>query len=271
MQFEDDKPRSRYSKCPLAEVICQLRFPVILNIERELPAEFQESIRKEYPEYTQNVERQQQVDFVTTPAGLLTQPAMQQENLNHCFVSEDEHWRVNLTSSFLALSTKAYSTWEDFRERLRVPVEALLRFYEPAYFTRVGLRYVDMYDRAQLGLQGTPWKELLRETILGMAAAPDNEGDIQMSSQYIELRLDDYEAIMRTVTNFGPAPDNPTPFNQDIFMVDTDTYSLLRFQPDIDGVEGCLNFMHDNSTRYARWMITRKLFEAMQPEPITEE
>ncbi len=272
MRFRDEsKPRSRYAKCPLTEVVCQLRFPVILSIDKELPAQFQELVREEYPEYTTNIERQQQVDFVATPAGVITQPAIQQENMNHSFVSADGCWRINLTSSFLALSTNAYDKWEDFRDRLWLPVEALTQCYNPAYYTRVGLRYIDVYDRQRFGLQGVPWKELLNEQILGMAAAPNDESDIQTISQYAEIKLDEYEAIMRVITNFGTVPGNPQQPSQDTFVVDTDTYSMLRFPIGKDGIEGCLNFMHDNSTDYGRWMVSKKLFDAMEPEEIGEE
>ncbi|HQU44113.1 MAG TPA: TIGR04255 family protein, partial [Pirellulales bacterium] len=44
-------PRVIYGKNPLEVVICQLRFPPILRIGAELPAEFQERIRKDYPEF----------------------------------------------------------------------------------------------------------------------------------------------------------------------------------------------------------------------------
>lgn len=272
MRFRDDsKPRSRYAKCPLLEVVCQLRFPIILSIDKYLPVDFQEYLREEYPEYTTNIERQHQVDFVSTPSGVITQPAIQQETMNHCFSSSDGNWKVNLTSSFVALSTNAYSTWEDFREKLWLPVTALMQCYHPAYCTRVGLRYVDAYNRAKLGVQGTPWRSLLREQVLGMAAVPYNEEDIQTVSQYAEIKLDEYDAIMRVVTNFGSDPTNPNTSQQDVFIVDTDTYSLNRFPITKEGVVDCLNYMHDNSTEYGRWMITDELFNAMNPKTISVE
>lgn len=272
MRFRDDsKPRSRYVKCPLCEVVCQLRYPIILSIDKNLPVDFQEYLRDEYPEYTTNIERQHQVGFVSTPSGVIAQPAIQQETMNHCFSSPDGNWKVNLTSSFVALSTNAYSTWEDFREKLWLPVTALTQCYHPAYCTRVGLRYVDVYDRAKLGVQGTPWRSLFREQILGMAAVPDNEADIQMVSQHAEIKLDEYDAIMRVITNFGTESSSPNTSPRDVFIVDTDTYSLKRFPISKEGVEDCLNFMHDNSTEHGRWMITDELFSAMNPETISGE
>jgi uncharacterized protein (TIGR04255 family) len=53
-----ETPRVIYAQNPLVEVICQLKFPPILRIETELPAIFQESIRKEYP-LSQTAEAQQ--------------------------------------------------------------------------------------------------------------------------------------------------------------------------------------------------------------------
>ena len=41
--------RCIYRKNQLAEVICQLRFPEILTIETNIPAQFQEAIRGDFP------------------------------------------------------------------------------------------------------------------------------------------------------------------------------------------------------------------------------
>ncbi len=46
-----DFPRVVYRKPALEEVICQLQFPDILRISAEEPAEFQEGIRTQYPNY----------------------------------------------------------------------------------------------------------------------------------------------------------------------------------------------------------------------------
>ena len=41
-----------YKYNQLGEVICQLRFPEILTIEANIPADFQEAIRDEFPRYS---------------------------------------------------------------------------------------------------------------------------------------------------------------------------------------------------------------------------
>ena len=46
--FSTEK-RCRYGAHQLAEVICQLRFPEILTIGANVPVDFQEAIREDFP------------------------------------------------------------------------------------------------------------------------------------------------------------------------------------------------------------------------------
>ena len=47
-----------YDNNPLDRVICQIRFPPILRIESELPTNFQEQIRRDFPEYEEKLDHQ---------------------------------------------------------------------------------------------------------------------------------------------------------------------------------------------------------------------
>ena len=46
-----NRPRTHFPNAPIHEVICQLRFPTILSINNAEPADFQEAIREEFPQY----------------------------------------------------------------------------------------------------------------------------------------------------------------------------------------------------------------------------
>ncbi len=50
------RQRIIYERNPLDRVICQVRFPPILRIDSEIPAVFQERIRKDFPEYNEKEE-----------------------------------------------------------------------------------------------------------------------------------------------------------------------------------------------------------------------
>ena len=133
-------------------------FPAILTINNVEPADFQEAIRAEFPQYAR---RQDAAPPRITGLGGPSPKVEQQPPVtNHNFVSEDNQWKLNLTKDFIALSTLHYPGWEEFARQLDKPLAAFIRLYKPAYFQRVGLRYVNVFSRARLGLEGTPWAEL---------------------------------------------------------------------------------------------------------------
>ena len=51
-----DVERVIYNENPLDRVICQLRFAPILKIDTEIPAEFQERIRIDYPNLSETAD-----------------------------------------------------------------------------------------------------------------------------------------------------------------------------------------------------------------------
>ena len=143
-----DRPRTSYPNHQLREVICQLRFPTILSINTTEPADFQEMIRDAFPQYIRR-----QDTLPQRPGG---KPGEQATVSNYHFLSADGLWKLNLTRDFIALSTIRYSSWEEFARHLDKPLAAFIKLYHPAYFQRVGLRYVNVISAGKLpgpGLQ----------------------------------------------------------------------------------------------------------------------
>ena len=111
-----DHPRTHYRNAPAHEVICQLRFPAILTINNVEPADFQEAIRAEFPQYAR---RQDAAPPRITGLGGPSPKVEQQPPVtNHNFISEDNQWKLNLTKDFIALSTLRYPGWEAFARQL---------------------------------------------------------------------------------------------------------------------------------------------------------
>ena len=160
-----DRPRTIYRNAPTHEVICQLRFPTILSINSTEPADFQELIRDEFPQY---LRQQQSLPPKIIGAGTPNPRVEQQPPItNYAFLSADGKWKLNLTRDFIALSTIRYSGWEEFARHLDKPLASFIKLYHPAYFQRVGLRYVNIISREKLGLEGTPWTELMAPAYTG--------------------------------------------------------------------------------------------------------
>lgn len=163
--------RCVYTRNQLAEVICQLRFPTILSIGANAPVEFQDAIRDVFPRYQQRQD-QPPVKITQLPG---QPPRVEQPKpvTNYQFVTADGRFRINLTQDFISLSCARYTRWEEFARMMDKPLATFIKVYKPAFFERVGLRYLNAISRRDLDLEGTPWKELLKPSYLGLLCEED--------------------------------------------------------------------------------------------------
>ena len=249
--------RMKYNKSPLENVICQLRFPPILQIDSEIPYQFQNKIREQFPNYEEKIEIQQEINASVNLAAMnqITNPMTKVSSTkNHEFTTEDEHWTINLTRTFLSISTNKYNTWEDMIERLRLPLEA---------FTRVGLRYVDVFCRSSLGLNvdDYPWNKLIKPYFLGLLGSSVAPNVKDMNSVY-EIGCEDGDGTVRIVANLVKRIDT----DEECFLMDSDVYTSNKVP--CDTILEKLNYLHDRSSRLVRFAITDELHERMEPEEI---
>lgn len=247
-----DRERYLYQKPQLIEVICQLRYPTILSIPAREPVDFQEAIRQEFPQYKRTVERP-----VPNPG----QPA--QEVVNFQFLSADGLWRVNLTADFIALATSVYTKWEDFAAKLDRILAAFIRVYHPAYFHRVGLRYVNAFSRKALGLEGVPFRELFQPGYLGLLADDDvREESFARSGQDIEMQI---SGGCRVKMHVGPGmlTKGKVQDPEVRFILDNDVF--LTGQTPINQCAPALNTVHVHADRIFAGAMTQRLHEAMLP------
>ena len=195
-----DHPRVHYGKPQLAEVICQLRFPAILSIGAREPVDFQDAVRGMFPRYAAKEEQPAAKITGLGPAGAKVETP--KPVVNHNFISADGHWKLNLTSGFISLSTVAYPGWEGFGKHFDLPLAQFIRIYQPAFFERIGLRYVNIFSRKVLELEGEPWRELIAAPYLGVLAEEDvDESAARKCSVDVELNLD---STCRAKIHSGP-------------------------------------------------------------------
>ena len=256
--------RYQYARAPLVEVICQLRFPTILSIGTKEPAEFQEAIRKDFPQYAA---RQEQLPPKVVKKGNATALEPQKPITNYNFISEDGRWKLNLTQGFIALSTLRYQRWEDFAQRLDRPLAQFIQIYRPAFFERVGLRYVNAFSRRALGLEGTPWSDLIQPAFLGVMAEPDvDERAEGKCSLDVSMALD---AGRKMKVHAGPGLLGGGKQDKEAkFILDGDFSTAGKHNP--DAVPEKLERMHRFAVCLFQGAITKELHEAMGPTPLAE-
>ena len=259
-----DRPRSHYPNSPAHEVICQLRYPTILTINAVEPADFQEAIREDFPQYARRQD--------TTPpkvSGLGgPNPRVEQQPAvtNYHFLSADGKWKLNLTKDFIALSTLRYTGWEDFARHLDKPLAAFIKLYKPAYFQRVGIRYINLFSRRKLGLEDVPWAELFAPAYAGALAEPDlREEDCLALGTDLQLKLDNscrakIHAGLARIQNKAPnAPQD----NELKFVLDMDL-SMGGNIP-CTMAAGALETLHIHGDRLFEGTVTDRLRQAMEP------
>ncbi len=260
-----DVERVIYKKNPLTQVICQLKFPPILTIDAEIPAKFQDSIRKEFPNFTENIESMKFPNIVKGQIPLEILQTIQQTAKNYEFISEDGFWRVNLTRTFIALTCDKYERWEKFKDKLENPLNAFIDIYSPAYFSRIGLRYIDVIKKFTLGLEDVNWNDLLQPYILGILGSSKVGEQVQDFQSEYEILLADQTSKVKIFTRFVK-DINDIENGEICYMIDSDFYNNNKIE--IDNAINKLDYFNERGTRLIQWCITKKLHQFMEPEKL---
>ncbi len=128
-------PRVRFERNTIRQTICELRFPTLPELETEAPKEFVHAIRKAFPNYSPGVNVQ---------IGVNNGAIEQVPRVTHTFQSQPPNWTVALKTDSVALDTREYQDFEDFIARLGSVLTSLVPLLDTNYFTRVGLRYINV-------------------------------------------------------------------------------------------------------------------------------
>lgn len=245
-----ENERCLYRNDQLGEVICQIRFPEILSIGAKVPADFQEHIRHLFPQFS--------VSYESVENG--------KSSINYRFGTADGVWQLNLTTGFIALTCKKYTSWESFAKRLDAPLSAFIQLYKPAYFERIGLRYINLISRNSLGLAEMPFRELIHKQYLGLMA------DESMRENAFTCCSCDFDTEIRNGCHAkihagpGRVRRNNVDDGEVKFIFDLDLYTVGN-NP-VNHAVSALETLHAQAFPIFRAAITDELHNALDPMPI---
>ncbi len=259
--------RFQYTQNPLIEVVAQLRFPRLLQIQDQLPLEFQNKISDEYP--TLEVHNEALSVVIGGPGNKLDEiPRSPIYN----FSTADKKWRITLASDFIALSCNQYEGWEKFKPRLLEAIKLVVGIYQIKFWTRLGLRYRDLIIREDIGLEKEPWRNLISLELLGLGIADQIaadeqiiESDIIEQQGFINLKLEDCNVGLRH--GLIRKQEDPTKM---AYMIDSDFY-LDKQNPEVINVSAVARLLekfHANAGSLFRGCIQDKLHNALKPKEI---
>lgn len=242
-------PECDYRKTGLTTVVCQLRFNPILKIGQAAPVDFQDRVREAFPVFV----REESVEFrlalgASVPATVESLPPTP---ATWRFRTEDGAWAAGLAASFLSLETKAYRHFPDFAERFAILLAALSEVYGIRSFSRVGLRYVNLFRSEQFP---GGWKDRINPSLLGPLGDPRIGAEVTGAQQLFALAGDDWTiAIRHGLDDSGS------------YLLDFD--HATESKVDVESVHPRLAEFNRRIFQVFRWSITDDLHQEMEPTP----
>jgi uncharacterized protein (TIGR04255 family) len=253
-------PRVVYAKSPLVEAVGQFCFPANLQIDVEPPAKFHQRIRDAFPFYEWK-ERGETTSHAPAPArSIQVKPATPKPA--HVFSSADRQWVLKLDRTHIGLATRRYIRWEDFRQRIELPVAALREFYAPVFYNHICMRYVNLIKRETLGLGRAPWSQLIAPPASGPLSDPDLGVDVQTSLNKFFFNLPARAGKVEATCGLVLEEPGKIP----VFLIESHVFNDTQ----TDTPDGLirLNGLHGYARDFFRWCLSRDLHDAMQPTPV---
>lgn len=253
--------RQVFPRNTLASVACSFRFPPVLRIETETPANFQEKLRSKYPLLRILNGASVPLEIQGPLRDMITNAMQQQSAMGRTYslASADEAWRVQLGTAFVSLTCTKYPSWEEFKERFFEALEALVEIYSPAFFNQVSLQYNNVIMRKVLGLEAQSWRDLLNPAILGEIASPEiDEQEVAANRHQFQLKTN-FGSI--TVQHgLGVAKSNLGDSEQ-IYILNNTFQTEGKMEEENARIR--LDYFHEQSTNLYRWCILPALAESL--------
>lgn len=236
-------------KAPLIRVLAQVRFPIILSIEKkEFVSGFQEALRRQYP----ILQPEQTQGMILSPQGIMqTVP-----QTTWRFIDLEGNWRVSLAPNFIALETTAYSSRHDFLERLKIVLAALNEHIQPQIAERLGLRYIDRL----VGDDVTDISDLVRPEIAGIVGSEVGEFVQQTINESLFSFPESGEQI---IARWGLMPVGGTfdveaiePINEPSWILDLDMSLSKKREFEIEVLMNEAQHFAERIYTFFRWAVT---------------
>lgn len=264
-----DRPHVVFKHPPLALALCQVRYNSILSVTNpSFVATFQRAIQDQYPLVTSAPIQEigLQVGIVSGEANIQTgNPSLRWQ-----FADTEDNWRLVLTPDFLAIETRTYKHFDDFLDRLRKALDALIQYIQPTNGLRLGLRYVN-----EIRPGHTDWSRIIRKELLGPVGVPALIGNAFQvaATQQIQLRF----SVVRGINiNHGLFPGGTTVrprvdqefADQPFYLLDFDVFQEFPAPKTLlinsDLICRHIRMYHQDISRLFYWSLTEQYISTLE-------
>lgn len=203
---------------PLELVVCQLRFPLLINLNvHNPPTTFQKELKKTYPiAGSGETTTLQLTASVGAPIGRSQAPFW-------FFEDRNSEWHVSIAPNFLSLEAKKYKDFAEFLKRFQEVLAIAIKCYDIEVRERLGLRYLNRISETKESKLPSGWCEKLQSEILPLRDLR-NAGEPQLTK--LESRFMFGENILAVKSQFA---DSTFPgIDVDELLLDFDCYDPER-------------------------------------------
>jgi len=162
-------PRVRFERNTIRQAFCELRFPTLPDLTNEAPRSFVMSIRRTFPQYEHGV---------GLKIGVTDKGMEQISQATHRFFSTDRARTTWLRASSFGVETRAYVDFEEFLSLVTQVMSGAQPCLDTDFFTRVGLRYINVLPAEHGDIDG--W---VNDVLLGPMKAGPMSGAERWSSE----------------------------------------------------------------------------------------
>ncbi|MGE3650602.1 MAG: TIGR04255 family protein [Reyranellaceae bacterium] len=124
-------PRVRYSRNFIKTAVCEMKFPIVLELESKPPTGLQKQLKRAYPLYELRHE------FNLSPL-----PGSDKRNV-YVLQSKKRDWTIQVKSDAIILETTKYADFDEFLDRFKTLLDASRDVMDSDFLTRIGFRYVN--------------------------------------------------------------------------------------------------------------------------------
>ncbi|MFP3922770.1 TIGR04255 family protein [Pseudomonas sp. W5-36] len=236
---------NRFSRNFLKQAVCELRFPTLMELgEQRPPASFVKALRKDYPLLDMNNEFK--LGIGSAHAG--------SSNI-HILKSLKGNWSISLKESALTIETTNYTGFDNLRARILQAVEATKDFIDSAFFTRVGLRYINLLHSDHDDV--TDW---INPALIAPIASEKFTGINDFGGRF-QLLAPDGGCLFQHGVQLNQVKPDDSPVVE--YMIDIDTF---RAAVPLSDTAAAIDIMHHQAFDLFDWAITERAREFLTSE-----
>lgn len=250
---------TRYKRNALKQVVCQIVFQPILKIQKDVGIEdFQDLIRARFPEYQSEKVRSIKINAADPGDVEIGEMSV------HKFVRPDDVSSLQLAADTVSIEYQKHNNHEPILADVALALDALQKVYGSVSIKRLGLRYINVVDKAQLEKdlsEELEWSDLIEQQFL---LVPHEVVDLD-DSRFLNEITGKFDPGYLTL-KYGILADKAAE-GRNTFRFDIDRYETGALKT--DEIENKIkNFVHDTYSVFALAMgdKLKKWMEPLQPQ-----